>query len=193
MFTDQLRSLFSGVTTNVGKFLGSIGVSANMVTFMVLVTGFIAAYYIYIGSFGLALIFVLVSGILDGFDGAVAKANKKETKFGALFDSVTDKITEISWYIALGMLNPEFWVPASMAIAFFMLSSYISKHAKAVGGKSGGGIMERKERLALIILGLIFMDWMAVSLYIIAVLSFVTCLQRFYKNYKILSQIKKEG
>jgi phosphatidylglycerophosphate synthase len=130
---------------------------------------------------------------MDGFDGAVAKANNKETKFGALFDSVTDKITEISWYIALGFFNPELWAPASLAIAFFMLSSYISKHAKSVGGKSGGGIMERKERLILIILGLMYMNCMIYSLYVIAFFSLVTCLQRFYKNYKILSQIKKES
>jgi phosphatidylglycerophosphate synthase len=193
MLTDQLRNLFSGITINVGKFLGKIGISANFVTFLVLVFGFIAAYLIYLGDFKLALIFVIASGIMDGFDGAVAKANHKETKFGALFDSVTDKITEISWYIALGFLNPEFWAPASMAIAFFMLSSYISKHAKSVGGKSGGGIMERKERLILIILGLIYMNYMIYFLYIITFFSLVTCLQRFYRNYKTLIELKKEG
>jgi phosphatidylglycerophosphate synthase len=193
MLTDQLRKLFSGLTTSVGKFLGKIGISANFVTSLVLVFGFAAAYFIYIGHFGLALLFVILSGIMDGFDGAVAKANNKETKFGALFDSVTDKITEISWYIALGLLSPELWAPAAMSIAFFMLASYISKHAKAVGGKSGGGIMERKERLILIIIGLIYIDWMVWVLYIIAFFSLITCIQRFYKNYKILIGLKKEN
>jgi len=193
MLTDQLRKLFSGITTNVGIALGKMGISANFVTFLVLVFGFAAAYFIYLGNFNLAILFVILSGILDGFDGAVAKANHSETKFGALFDSVTDKITEISWYIGLGFFNPALWAPAALSIAFFMLSSYISKHAKAVGGKSGGGIIERKERLILIIVGLIYMNWMVYALYIIAILSAVTCLQRFYKNYKILSQIKKES
>jgi phosphatidylglycerophosphate synthase len=192
MLTDELRKLTSGTTTSVGKSLGSMGVSANLITFLVLVTGFLAAYYIYLGLFNLAFVFVLISGILDGLDGAVAKANKKETKFGALFDSVTDKITEISWYLALGLFNPEFWLPASTAIAFFMLASYISKHSKAVGGKSGGGIMERKERLVLIVLGLIYPSWMLAILWIIAILSIITCWQRFYKNYKILIGLKKE-
>jgi len=193
MLTEELRSLFSSFTSSVGKALGGMGISANLVTSLVLVTGLIAAYYIYSGMFSLAFIFVLVSGILDGFDGAVAKANKKETKFGALFDSVTDKVTEISWYIALGLYNPEWWFAISMSIAFFMLASYISKHSKAVGGKSGGGIMERKERLVLIVLGLIYADWMMAILWIIAILSIITCWQRFYKNYKILIGLKKEG
>lgn len=193
MLTDELRGLFSSLTNSVGKTLGGMGISANFVTFLVLVFGFIAAYFIYIGSFALAILFIILSGIMDGFDGAVAKTNHKETKFGALFDSVTDKTTEISWYLALGLLNPSFWAPAAMAIAFFMLSSYISKHAKSVGGKSGGGILERKERLILIVLGLIYINYMIYALYIIAIFSLITCLQRFYKNYKILSEIKKES
>ena len=193
MLTDELRKMTSGLTTSIGKSLGGMGVSANMVTFLVLVTGLIAAYYIYMEEFVLAFVLVLLSGIFDGFDGAVAKANHKETKFGALFDSVTDKVTEISWYIALGLLNPELWLPVSLSIAFFMLASYISKHSKAVGGKSGGGIMERKERLVLILLGLLYMDWMLIILWIIAILSIITCFQRFYKNYKILRGLPKEG
>ena len=192
MLTDQIRNLSSNLTNSIGKFIGGLGISANFVTFIVLISGFIATYFISLGSFHWAVLFIVISGLLDGIDGAVAKANNKETKFGALFDSVTDKITEISWYIALGLLNPLFWPPAAMAIAFFMLSSYISKHAKAVGGKSGGGIMERKERLILIVIGLLVINWMIYILYLIAFLSLLTCLQRFFKNYKILQEIKKE-
>lgn len=191
MFTDQLRKFFSGFTTSVGKWLDKIGVSANFITSLVFIFGIIAAYFIYVQSFYFALLFVVLSGICDGFDGAVAKANNKETKFGALFDSVTDKVTEISWYIAIGLMDPSLWLPVSMSIAFFMLASYISKHAKAVGGKSGGGIMERKERLVLIIIGLLFINWMLPILWIIAIFSIITSLQRFYKNYKILITLKK--
>lgn len=193
MLTDELRKITSSLTNSVGKTLGSIGIGANFVTLLVLISGLIAAYFIYSQKFEWAIIFVLLSGLFDGLDGAVAKANKKETLFGSLLDSVTDKITEISWYIALGLSYPNFWMPTSLALAFFILSSYISKHAKASGGKSGGGVMERKERLLLIIIGLININWMSYILYIIALFSFLTCIQRFYKNYKILSNIKKDS
>jgi len=186
MLTDELRSVTSNITTSVGKTLGSMGVTANQITFLVLITGLVSAYLITQGYFYCAILLFLFSGILDGLDGAVAKANNKETKFGGLFDSTTDKTTEIMVYIALGIYNPDFWLPASLAIAFFMLSSYISKHAKASGGKSGGGIMERKERMILLILGMFFMDYMIYSLYAIAILSIVTAIQRFYKNYQLL-------
>ncbi len=186
MLTENLREIFRGLSNKTGETLGKTGLSPNFFTFLILVFGFIATYFIYLGSFKMAILFILISGLMDFIDGAVAKVNKKETKFGALFDSVSDKTSEISWYLAFGLLNPQLWFGASLAIAFFMLSSYISKHAKASGGKSGGGIMERKERLILIILGLIFINYISYILYTIAFFSFITCLQRFFRNYKIL-------
>ena len=178
-----------GISNKIGEILGKTGLSPNFFTFLVLVFGFIAAYFIYLGSFKWAIVFILISGLMDFVDGAVAKINKKETKFGALADSTADKTSEIVFYVALGLYNPELWLGASLAIAFFMLSSYISKHAKAIGGKGGGGIMERKERLILIILGLLFISYMPYILYIITFFSLITCLQRFFRNYKILQRI----
>ena len=189
MFTENLRKIFEGFSNWIGKTLGKTGFSPNFFTFLILVFGFIGAYFIYSGYFKLAIFFILLSGLMDFIDGAVAKINKKETKFGALFDSVSDKTTEVSFYIAFGLFNPKLWLASSLAISTFMLSSYISKHAKALGGKSGGGIMERKERLILIILGLIFKEYLIYILYLISFLSFITCFQRFFINYKILKKI----
>lgn len=189
MFTENLREKFKGVSYFIGTTLGKTGLSPNFFTFFILVFGFIGAYFIYRGSFELAILFILLSGLMDFIDGAVAKVNKKQTKFGALFDSVSDKISEISWYLAFGLFNPQLWLASFLASSTFMLSSYISKHAKAEGGKSGGGIMERKERLTLIVLGLLFPKYLPFILYVIAFFSFLTCWQRFFKNYKILRNL----
>lgn len=189
MFTENLRKIFKGASDKIGKILGKTNLSPNFFTFLVLVFGLVGAYFIYLGSFKVAIVFILISGLMDFVDGAVAKVNKKTTKFGALFDSVTDKTTEISWYLAFGLYNPQLWLGSSLAISTFMLSSYISKHAKSEGGKSGGGIMERKERVILIILGLIFVKCLFYILYVIAFFSFLTCLQRFFRNYKIFKNV----
>ncbi len=188
MLTDNLRQIFKGFSLSSGKFLGKLGITPNMVTFLVLIFGIIGAYFIYLGNFKLAIFLILISGIMDFFDGAIAKSCQKETKFGGLFDSTTDKFTEIIIYISLGLYSSQLWLGASLAISFFMLSSYISKHAKASGGKGGGGLLERKERLLLIILGLLFIDYMIYILYIIAFFSLLTAIQRFLRNYKLLNQ-----
>ncbi len=185
MFTENLRVIFKGISSKIGGILGKTGLSPNFFTFLTLIFGFIAAYFIYLGSFRWAIVFILISGLMDFFDGAVAKVNKKETRFGALFDSTVDKTTEIAFYIALGLYSPKLWLGVSLAISAFMLSGYISKHAKAIGGKSGGGIMERKERLILIIFGLLFINYISYVLYAIAFFSLITCFQRFFRNYKV--------
>jgi len=189
MLTEKFRNIFSGITANIGKTLGKTGLPPNFFTSLTLIFGLAGAYFIYAEKFSFAIIFILISGLMDLTDGAVAKINNKETKFGALFDSTTDKTTEISWYIAFGLYNSELWIATSLAISFFMLSSYISKHAKVSGGKGGGGIMERKERVILIISGLIFVNYLLYFLYIIAIFSFITCIQRFFRNYKILNSL----
>lgn len=186
MLTEKLREEFKWLSDKIGEIFGKNGLSPNFFTFLILVFGFIAAYFIYLGYFKLAIFFILISGLMDFIDGAVAKVNKKETKFGGLFDSVADKTSELSWYLAFGLFNPQLWLGSFLASSTFMLSSYISKHAKASGGKSGGGIMERKERLTLIILGLLFINYLSYILYLIAFFSFITALWRFFRNYKIL-------
>ena len=170
--------------------MGKTGLSPNFFTFLTLTFGFVATYFIYLGFFRWAIAFILISGLMDFFDGAVAKVNKKETRFGALFDSSVDKVTEIAFYIALGLYSPKLWLGVSLAISTFMLSGYISKHVQAIGGKAGGGIMERKERLILIIFGLLFTKYMPYVLYTIAFFSFITCFQRFFKNYKVFLKTK---
>lgn len=186
MFTDNLRKRFSSISLVIGRFLGGIGLTPNHMTFLCLVFGLGAAYMISQGMFYLAIILLLISGLMDFFDGSVARACNKETKFGGLFDSTVDKLTEIVVYIALGLYDPSLMLGSSLAISFFMLSSYISKHAKASGGKGGGGIIERKERLLLLVFGMIFISYMSYILYFIAMFSFVTCIQRFYRNYGLL-------
>lgn len=187
MFTDNLRKNFSGLSVSLGNFFGrKLKMSPNCATLFVLIFALIAAIFIYFGSFYLAILFFLLSGLMDFVDGSIAKTLKIQTKFGGMLDSTTDKFTEILMYLAIALYAPNLWLPASLCIAFFMLSSYISKHAKTSGGESGGGIMERKERMILIVLGLIFFNYMYIALCVIALFSFITAIQRFYKNYKIL-------
>ncbi|MBI3190488.1 CDP-alcohol phosphatidyltransferase family protein [archaeon] len=186
MMEEKSRSKVKKIADRVGSKLGRIGFTPNSLTFLTLISGILAAYAIYTGHFLYGIILILLSGVFDFFDGSVARAMNRTTKIGAMLDSVVDKITELSIYFGIALYNPVLFFPASLAMVMFMLSSYISKHAGAIGAKSGGGFMQRKERILLLIIGMIFFDYMSYMLYVIAMFSIFTAIQRLWRTGKIL-------
>lgn len=194
MFGREIRGKLKELTKLLGKFFGFC--SPNTYTILALIVGILAAYFIYIGQFLIATIGILVSGFLDYIDGAVAKTMRKETKFGAMLDSVVDKITEIAIYFSLAFYSINYYFGSFFAASSFMLSSYISKHAGAIGAKMGEGLMERKERYILILIGLICLsfeiDIMAYILYTIGLLSLFTALQRMERTRRFLSKVERK-
>jgi len=193
MLGKESRGKIERFSNRLGIFFAKFG-TPNFYTLLTLLTGFAAAYAIFLGEFILGIALVLLSGFFDLLDGAVARAIKGTTKWGAMADSVTDKVTEIALYLALALYSSVLSLGAMLAIAAFMLSSYISKHAGALGIKQGGGLIERKERIFLIFVGLalvyINVGYMAYVLYIIAALSALTALQRLYRSRKLLNEAK---
>lgn len=193
MLGQESRKKMDHFSSKLGIFFAKFG-TPNFYTFLTLLAGFAAAYAVFSGEFILGIALVLLSGFFDLLDGAVARAIKGTTKWGAMADSVTDKVTEIALYLALALYSSALSLGAMLAIATFMLSSYISKHAGALGVKQGGGLIERKERIFLIFVGLaliyINVEYMAYVLYLIAALSVLTALQRLYRTRKLLKAVQ---
>jgi len=153
-----------------------------------LIVGLGAAFAVYSGYLKLGAILLLLSAILDFFNGSLAREINRETRFGALFDSVADRLVEISIIIALAFYSEELLIPGLLSISAILFSSYVSKHAQAVGSKNGGGLIERNEKLLFLIAALVFVDHATTILYILAPLAFFTGLQRFFKSYRELEE-----
>ncbi len=190
MLGSEARKKIDRIENRLGLAFSRFG-SPNSYTFLTLLSGFAAAYVIYLGMFIWGIALILLSGFFDLLDGAVARAIKGVTKWGAMADSVTDKVTEIAIYFALALYSSSLFLGSMLAITAFMLSGYVSKHAGALGAKQGGGLIERKERVFLLIVGLVLLyfdiSYMAYILYIIAALSAVTVLQRLNRSRKAFS------
>lgn len=187
MFKDSAREMLGGVSHKLGITFSRFG-DPNFYTILTLLAGFGAAYAIFLGKFILGIGLIMLSGFFDWVDGSVARAIQGTTKWGAMADSVTDKVTEIAIYFALGLYSSELFLGAMLAISAFMLSSYISKHAGALGARHDGGLLERKERIFIICVGLVAIysgtQYMAFALYAIAALSAVTAVQRLNRSWK---------
>lgn len=205
MFDKKSRKLVRKYTLTVGKAFGKF-LTPNQMTMITLLFGVITAELIYVKFFILAAITLLLSGVTDWLDGAIAKAMKKATKFGGVWDSVVDKLTELMVYIALVVVYPWLAIPSFLAATMMMWSSYVNQCCKSAGLEKGVGLLQRKERIFLLLVLLVVLELVkgtlsqplflqlpgnsmgllisSFILYVIASFSFITGMQRLYLTYK---------
>lgn len=119
MFDAKLRPLIDPPLNAVGRALAAWGVSANLVTLGGLLLGIGAGFALSQREFGLGLALVLASRLLDGLDGAVARATRI-TDFGGYLDSVAD----YGFYISIP-LGFAFADRANMPFMLLLIAAFI--------------------------------------------------------------------
>jgi len=172
-------------------------ISPNVLTFMGLVINTAAAFLFGFANaqnnvhmFVYAGLVIIGAGIFDMVDGRVARQTKQVTVFGAFFDSVIDRYSDVALFFGLLVYyargNRFFYV---VLVAFVMVTSvmvsYTRARAESLIGSCKVGFMERPERVVLIIIGALFNRWgvMAPVLWVLAVLSTVTVIHRIRYTY----------
>ena len=156
------------------------------VTFSGIILGGVGAIFLATGRFLVSGLFLLVSGLCDVLDGSLARREKKVSIFGAFIDSTGDRISELLYFGAIifyfSKSEPpviSFVVVSLIAIGGSFLTSYTRARAEGLGIACSIGVMERPERLAILIVGLLFgTKILFLSLIVIAVLSSYTAFQR---------------
>jgi len=120
----------------------------------------------------------------------VARQTDQVTVFGAFFDSVIDRYSDVVLFFGLLVFyargNRLFYVfLAAFVMVTSLMVSYTRARAEALIGKCKVGFMERPERIVLIILGALFNRWgvMAPVLWVLAVLSTITVIHRIRYTY----------
>lgn len=178
------------------KPLAHCGLSPNTVTTLGLLMFAVASLITAIGYWKEGLIIGTLGAIMDGLDGVIARETGKSSPFGAFYDSVSDRFTEIFWLAALLYFyvvhTNNSYGNLPVIFIFLVLSgalmvSYLRARAEAAGAKSPGGILQRPERLIILaifqFLGPKMMIW---GLLIVGILAYITIIQRMYITYKDL-------
>jgi CDP-diacylglycerol--glycerol-3-phosphate 3-phosphatidyltransferase len=172
-----------GISNRIGKGVGSLGITPNMISLFGFAGNLLAAYLITREALLWAGVVYLVFSALDMVDGAVARAMGLVTKFGALFDSVLDRVSEVLVLAAVGWYFGERGENVQAAVTYAALFgsvavSYMRARAEIVELSMREGRFRRQERVALVALGLLF-NGLTVIIWPLAVLSNFTALQRF--------------
>lgn len=155
MFTENIRSKVRPFTNWLGKTFAFA--SPNAWTSFAFAVGVMAAYFLVVRQFGVAAVLILISGILDVVDGAVARVTKRQTIFGGIYDSFVDKITEGLIYLALSSVN-ALTLPALTSFFLFSIASYTFERVRAEKislGQAPWFVFERKERIGLLFVGIV--------------------------------------
>lgn len=176
--------------------LAKMGVSPNMVTFAGLLGAGVSAWLISEGMLWAGGVVMLLAGVLDMFDGSLARSTGKDSPFGALLDSVVDRVSEI--VVLLGLLihyarsdSLEGTVLVYLAAGGSVMVSYLRARSEGLGIDCKVGIMTRPERVTALGTGMIIAHWfplvMLVVLGIIAALTMLTTAQRLIHTGRSLS------
>ena len=173
-------------------------ISPNVLTFLGLLINTVAAILFglanehnYVRMFLYAGLVIIGAGIFDMVDGRVARQTDQVTVFGAFFDSVIDRYSDVVLFFGLlvfyarGIRFFYVFLTAFVMVTSLMVS-YTRARAEALIGSCKVGFMERPERVVLIILGALFNRWgvMAPVLWVLAVLSTITVIHRISYTYQ---------
>ncbi len=173
-------------------------INPNYLTFIGFLINGGAAVLLALGLWKVAGAAVLLGGLFDMLDGAVARAQGRVTAFGAFFDSVMDRYSDsvllmgIIFFYAYSS-RPSLVMLATVATIGSLLVPFARARAETVIPSCKVGIMERPERVILIAAGAVF-DWMVPVLWILTVLTHVTVIQRIlYTRQKLRTAAPASG
>lgn len=182
MITQKIGQACKWLLDVLVRAIAATGVHPNVLTLLGLLINLWAAVLFASGRFFAAGLVVFLAGFFDLADGPVARAQGRVTEFGAFFDSVMDRYSDIILYMGLLVYyargNRFFYVVlAAVVMGGSVMVSYTRARAESLIKSCRVGFLERPERLVLIILGALF-DRMAPVLWVIAVLSNATVIHR---------------
>lgn len=164
LLRDKLQKVIYSVINPVVKGLIKIGFTPNLVTITGLVLNVgVAIVFIkgaeegnrgdlsYVGWAGALILF---AGLFDMLDGQVARLGNMSSKFGALFDSVLDRYSELIMFLGICyyLIAKHYFISslsAFIAMIGSMMVSYTRARSEGLGIENKGGVMQRPERVVM--------------------------------------------
>jgi CDP-diacylglycerol--glycerol-3-phosphate 3-phosphatidyltransferase len=180
----SIRVKFRSMLEPMARALSSGRVHPNTITIIGLIPAVFAGIAFSRGMVRTGGLFLGISGVLDLLDGLVARIGNKQSNFGAILDSTLDRYAEIAVFIGLAALYRDSIVlfAVMLALCGSLMVSYVKARAEGLGFSCDTGLLQRPERLVIIMIGAFagmrFLEW---AIWIVAVLANATAIQRLIK------------
>ena len=192
----KIRAKYEVLMRPVGKWLGNLGIKPNVLTTLSLILSVGAGVaYAYrnplLGAAGL-----IMSGVVDMLDGAVARATHKSTRFGAVYDHVLDRYGEFFALVGIGLGGFSNWLWVVFCLFGMVMASFTRAKAESVGGLKSCtvGIAERQEKLTVLLIGSILQPFITgallAAIITVGLLSHITVIQRLNYTFNQTRELK---
>lgn len=205
---DPIRQVARSIFVRIARELNSLTggrIHPNAITVTALLAHIPISWLIATRQYLLAAVLLVIFGLFDALDGALARVQQRVSKVGMLLDSITDRMKEIIIYIgiALALINggqPNAVVWAVAACGASLLVSYVNAWGEAVVAGDNlnkhelnksfrSGLMSFDIRITVILVGLAS-GKLVEAVIVIAVLAWITALERLIKLIRALQHVQ---
>jgi len=191
------HSISQGLSERIGRTVARTGLTPNALTVIGLLgmgaAGALAAY----GMFWQAGIVMLAAAAFDMLDGAVARATDRASDWGAVFDAVSDRLADFAllfalliWYSDGERYDRTAIVLIGVSLFGSMMVSYTRSKAGEFGVSIRTGLGTRLERVLIMAIGLLSAQLIPI-LWLLAVLTNLTALQRWFITWRAMRSIEQ--
>lgn len=189
------RAAYAKLSRPVAKAALRIGLTPDSVTILGTAGTVIAALTLFpTGQLWWGAFSVWFFVLADMLDGAMARERGYSTPFGGVLDATCDRIADgavfcgLLWWAAFGLHSTHLVVATMICLVTSQVISYIKARAEANGLTGDGGIIERPERLIIVLVGaglsgvpFLHAPWLLdVAMWLLAVASLITLGQRLH-------------
>ncbi|MFE0747311.1 phosphatidylinositol phosphate synthase [Gordonia sp. NPDC058843] len=186
------RASVSKVTLPIGRALLRTGLTPDSVTVIGTLAGVAAALTLFpMGHLFVGTLVIWLFVMFDMLDGAMARARGGGTRFGAVLDATCDRVADgaifagLAWWCAVTEPHDLLLVATLICLVTSQVISYAKARAEASGLYGDGGLIERPDRLIIVLVGTGLTGlglWWAVhvAMWLLAVASVITVGQRMW-------------
>jgi len=173
----------------VARALLQAHVRPNHLTVVGLGVSIAAAAVLAHGRFRTGAVLLTLAGLFDFFDGSLARLANRVSAFGAFLDSVVDRYSDL--VVLLGIVlfyhragDTHGLLLTLITVVGTVMVSYTKARAQSIGLSCEIGLMERPERLIVLIAGAAF-NVLTPAMVVLAVLTNLTALQRILYTRRV--------
>ena len=183
------------ILNSIVNLLAAFKVHPNVLTLIGLFINIFAAVLFGKGMFTWAGLVVLFAGIFDMVDGEVARRTGRVTRFGAFFDSVIDRYSDMVLFLGLVIWYAKvdkilYAALVGLSLIGSIMTSYTRARAESLIPACKVGFLERPERIVLLIIGSLT-NRLGAAMWVMAVLSNWTVSQRIWYTWQETKKLEQ--